>query len=412
MTPLLAQIRRGDRAFERLYRRRVADVYRYAVAVLRDPAQAEEVTQRTFVDAYRAFARGDRPRHVRSWLLGLAHAACRERARADPDDEDHSLGGADRAPTPAEIRRALVHLPFNQRAALVMRELERRSYVEIAEVLALAPADVETLVFEARRALREHFEGVLTCHQAERAISRSLDGRLARSERKPLKRHLSECADCARFARSQRAQRSAWKVLANVPVPTSLRSFFGPGGVMGARSRSPRCRRGPCRSRRRRSVPRRLHAGRERVGSLRDEYVEQAKRRPRLDGLAGRQACREEEGARRGARAQRRFDAAEQGRDRDRGRSPRRRRLGLAEAPLGRRRHRRHDVVASSRKLRELRSARSCEETPGFVGCRLRRARSATRSKPYRVVVGGSPKPVETVDESATGSANFWSDTA
>ncbi|MFL5930625.1 MAG: sigma-70 family RNA polymerase sigma factor [Gaiellaceae bacterium] len=232
MTPLLAQIRRGDRAFERLYRRRVADVYRYALAVLRDPAQAQEVTQRTFVDAYRAFARGDRPRNVGAWLLGLAHAACRERARADPDDEDEALGAPDHAPTPAEIRRALVHLPFNQRAALAMRELERRSYAEIAEVLALAPADVETLVFEARRALREHFEGALTCHQAERAISRSLDGRLARSERKPLKRHLSECAECARFAQSQRAQRSAWKVLANVPLPTSLRSFFGPGGVM------------------------------------------------------------------------------------------------------------------------------------------------------------------------------------
>src|SRR5829696_890053 len=158
------------------------------------------------------------------------------------------------------------------------------------------------------------------------------------------------------------------------------------------------------------ALPWALRRARERVGSLSDESVEQAKRRPGLDGLAGRQAGREEEGARRRARPQRRLDAAEQGRDRDRARSPRRRPLALAEAPLGRRRHRRHDFVAASRKLRELRSARSCEDTPGFVGCRLRRARSATRSKPYRVVVGGSPKPVETVDESATGSANFWSD--
>ena len=38
MTPLLAQRPRSDRAFERMYRRHVGDVYRYALAVMRNPA--------------------------------------------------------------------------------------------------------------------------------------------------------------------------------------------------------------------------------------------------------------------------------------------------------------------------------------------------------------------------------------
>jgi RNA polymerase sigma factor (sigma-70 family) len=234
MTPLLAQIRRGERAFERLYRRHVADVYRYALVVLRDPDDAEDVTQTTFLNAYRAFKRGERPHNVRAWLLALAHSACRQRAGPDgDDDEDEARLVQDQTPpTPSEIRRALGHLPFNQRAALVMRELESRPYAELAHVLGLSPAGVETLVFEARRALREQLEGTLSCHEAERAISRQVDGRLVRSERKRLRRHLRQCAECAGLARSQRARRAAWKVLASVPLPASLQSFFGPGGVM------------------------------------------------------------------------------------------------------------------------------------------------------------------------------------
>jgi RNA polymerase sigma factor (sigma-70 family) len=236
MTPFRAQARRGDRAFARLYRRNVGDVYRYALVVLRNPEDAEDVTQTTFLNAYRAFGRGERPASARAWLLALAHDVCRQRVRAPTvaQDEDEAVRAVPDAtrPTAAEIRRALAQLPFNQRAALVMRELEGRSYAEIAQVLEQPAAAVETLVFEARHALREQLEGALSCHQAERAISLQVDGRLPRSERRPLRAHLRECRECDGFARSQRAQRSAWKALAAVPLPATLQSFFGPGGVL------------------------------------------------------------------------------------------------------------------------------------------------------------------------------------
>src|SRR5918911_79986 len=130
-------------------------------------------------------------------------------------------------PTAEDIRRALGHLAFNQRAALVMRELEGRSYQEIADVLNLSTSAVETLIFRARRALREQLEGGLTCTEAELAISKQLDGRLGRKEKGQLRAHLRECEECSHFARSQRAQRSAIQSLALIPVPSSLSSFFG-----------------------------------------------------------------------------------------------------------------------------------------------------------------------------------------
>jgi len=236
MAPALAQRPRTDRAFERLYRRHVADVYRYALAVLRNPADAEDVTQTTFLNAYRAFERGERPDAAHNWLIKIAHNVCRQRFRTSARrphevefDEDlaATLVEEEDGPTAQDIRRALGQLAFNQRAALVARELEGRSYAEIGEILDLSVGAVETLIFRARRALREQLEGSLTCHEAEAAISRQLDGRLARSEKGALRAHLRECPECATFARRLRAQRTALKALAAVPIPGSLASFFG-----------------------------------------------------------------------------------------------------------------------------------------------------------------------------------------
>jgi RNA polymerase sigma-70 factor (ECF subfamily) len=240
MTPLLAQRPRPDRGFERMYRKHVGDVYRYALAVMRNPSDAEDVTQTTFLNAYRAYVeKGNRPEKAQNWLIAIAHNVCRQRFRqsarrpAEVSFEDDIADSIvdDETPSGEDIRRALGHLAFNQRAALVMRELEGRSYSEIAEILEVSTSAVETLIFRARRALREQLEGSLTCGQAELAISQQLDGRLSRQEKGQLRAHLRECPECAGFARRQRAQRSALKSLALIPVPSSLASLFGGGGA-------------------------------------------------------------------------------------------------------------------------------------------------------------------------------------
>jgi RNA polymerase sigma factor (sigma-70 family) len=240
MTPLLAQRPRSDRGFERMYRRYVGDVYRYALAVMRNPADAEDVTQTTFLNAYRAYVeKGDRPEKPQNWLIAIAHNVCRQRFRQSArrpsevtfEDDIADTIVDDETPSGEDIRRALSHLAFNQRAAIVMRELEGRSYAEIAEILEVSTSAVETLIFRARRALREQLEGSLSCGEAELAISRQLDGRLQRAEKGQLRAHLRECAECASFARRQRAQRSALKSLALIPVPASLTSLFGGGGA-------------------------------------------------------------------------------------------------------------------------------------------------------------------------------------
>jgi RNA polymerase sigma factor (sigma-70 family) len=152
-----------DEAFEKLYRRYVKDVYHYALALLRNPADAEDVTQTTFLNAYRAYQRGDEILKPQNWLIKIAHNVARTRyARISrrvkevplEDHIDQLAIPEEERPNVEGVLRALGRLPFNQRAALTMRELEGRSYAEIADTLGVSVAAVETLIFRARRSLR------------------------------------------------------------------------------------------------------------------------------------------------------------------------------------------------------------------------------------------------------------------
>ncbi|HET7044587.1 MAG TPA: sigma-70 family RNA polymerase sigma factor [Gaiellaceae bacterium] len=242
MAPLLRRTGTDDKAFERLYRRHVRDVFRYSLAVLGERADAEDVTQTTFLNAYRAFQRGERPQKPENWLISIAHNVCRQRfrqAQRRPQQVEYAdelapaLEPSD-GPTAEDLRRAFARLAPGQRSALVMRELEGRSYVEIAEVLGITVSALETLLFRARRALREQLEEQLTCREAELGISRQLDGQLTHAERGALRAHLRGCPECARLAQRQRAQRKVLRSLFLVPLPPGLSSFFHPAAAQAA----------------------------------------------------------------------------------------------------------------------------------------------------------------------------------
>jgi RNA polymerase sigma factor (sigma-70 family) len=246
MTPRLSLAHaRTQRSFETLYHEHVTDVYRYALAVTGQTSDAEDVTQTTFMNAYRAYARGERPRKPQNWLLTIAHNVCRQRARLGyyrvrEVELEESAAAAfmppEDVPTAADIKRALAHLPFQQRAVLIMRELEGRTHAEIAEVMGLTTPATEMLAFRARRALREHLADSLTCKEATTALDRQMAGTLDEESAGLLRAHLRECPDCDQLARRMRAQQSALKSFVVVPLPSSLyalnqASIFAGGGA-------------------------------------------------------------------------------------------------------------------------------------------------------------------------------------
>jgi RNA polymerase sigma factor (sigma-70 family) len=235
---------RANEVLDELYREHVGDVYRYTYAVLGNHADAEDVTQTTFVNALRALERGETPEEPSHWLTVIAHNLVRQRwrqaasrpalveletdvAEAEEDEEEFEL---------EELVRALQRIPETQREAIVMRELEGRSYREIATVMGLSTSALETLLFRARRSLAEELENVVTCENAELALSKRLDGRLSRKDRRRLDEHLAECPDCARLAAAQKRQRKAFKGLALLPLPIGLALFKGAPSAAAATS--------------------------------------------------------------------------------------------------------------------------------------------------------------------------------
>jgi RNA polymerase sigma factor (sigma-70 family) len=235
---------KAARALDDLYREHVGDVYRYAYAVLGNHADAEDVTQTTFVNALRALERGECPRRPGHWLIAIAHTIIRQRWRQESVRPAEVAMVADVAerdreetqPPLAELVRALQRIPPSQREAIVMRELEGRSYKEIAEILGITVGALETLLFRARRSLAEELDNLVTCDRAEAAISRRIDGRLGRKERRRLEEHLRECPACAAFAAGQQRHRKAMRGLALLPLPASLVLWKGAPSASAAAS--------------------------------------------------------------------------------------------------------------------------------------------------------------------------------
>ena len=162
MSPPVAQEAGADVAFERLYEEHRGDVYRFVLRDVRNPADAEDVTQAAFLNAYRALKHGDRPEKPRAWLFTIAQNAARHRFRSSaarprevPLDPDLASAPEQEGPTAAEISEALRRLRPSYRSVLVLREIGGLSYAEVAEHLGISVSAVETLIFRARRALRE-----------------------------------------------------------------------------------------------------------------------------------------------------------------------------------------------------------------------------------------------------------------
>ena len=166
MSPSLEQRLTRDTSFERLYRRHRRDVYGAVLRDVRDPDEAEDVTQIAFMNAFRAIRRGEEPDKPRAWLVAIARNVVRRRyqalARRPQEvalDREVAADLADvNGPTADEIAARIRRLPPNQRAVILLREIQGRSYAEIAEELELSLAAVETLIFRARHSLSQEFQ--------------------------------------------------------------------------------------------------------------------------------------------------------------------------------------------------------------------------------------------------------------
>nr|WP_249715024.1 sigma-70 family RNA polymerase sigma factor [Micromonospora sp. NBRC 107566] len=151
--------RSGDPAAQAAFVRATqGDVWRFAAALV-DAETADDLTQETYLRAFRALAGFEGRSTVRTWLLGIARRACADHLRtvirrrrlegrltADahtavphPDPAGH-LGAAD----------LLRHLPEERRVAFALTQLLGLSYAEAAEVEGVPVGTIRSRVARAR----------------------------------------------------------------------------------------------------------------------------------------------------------------------------------------------------------------------------------------------------------------------
>src|SRR5215218_4672990 len=161
---LVDLVRAGsDPAFEAIVERYRRALMRY-VSRLLPPERAEDVVQQLFVKAYEAMQRNSAELNLRPWLYRIAHNgalnALRDRGAGHAELSD-TIDGVER-PDQAfertlglrELVVAVQALPVRQRSAILLREMEGRSYEEIATALGVSDGAVRQLLNRARNALR------------------------------------------------------------------------------------------------------------------------------------------------------------------------------------------------------------------------------------------------------------------
>lgn len=151
-------------AFAELYHRHAADVYRFAVYLCRNKADAEDITSETFV---RAWAGADRIRAdtVKNYLLTIARnlhvqRSVRSRRETQLDDVHHdpSPDPHSRLEARSDVEAArdrLLAMRDTDRAAFLMRVVDDMSYEEIANALSISLSSAKVRVHRARLSLAD-----------------------------------------------------------------------------------------------------------------------------------------------------------------------------------------------------------------------------------------------------------------
>lgn len=170
---LVERARAGDRAaFGQLVRAHQQRVWRLALHLTGNRGEADDVTQETFLRAFRAIDRFDGRAEVFTWLyricVNVSLNLRRQKRHVSTDAEDPRVpepvaeGPSDdpaRAVSDAQryrnLARALDSLSESLRTTVILACVEQVPYADIAEVLGCSEGTVAWRVHEARRKLRE-----------------------------------------------------------------------------------------------------------------------------------------------------------------------------------------------------------------------------------------------------------------
>ena len=179
----------NERAFGELVSRYESKVYSLALKMLRNPEDAEDVLQDTFLRAYRGIKSFKGNSTFSTWIYRITANSALMRLRKrqlptvsidDADEREAPINIADWAPGPVEqmlnqetqaaMTEAIEALPPEFRQVFVLRDIEELSNAEVAEILDLSVAAVKSRLHRARLKVRNRLANYFTEPRTRRAM--------------------------------------------------------------------------------------------------------------------------------------------------------------------------------------------------------------------------------------------------
>jgi RNA polymerase sigma factor (sigma-70 family) len=164
-------------------------VYRFALRMTGNRQEAEDLTQETFLRAWRRRGHLRDPDAARVWLFTIARNLWNDRLRSKgrqplhseplPEDHQSTVVPPDREFMVREdlgrVLEAIESLPARQREVLHLRVWEELSLSEIAAILGISPEAAKASLCEARKRLRQRFREIdcEVCRDARKSHDKS-----------------------------------------------------------------------------------------------------------------------------------------------------------------------------------------------------------------------------------------------
>ena len=164
----------GQQPFETILEAHHAEIYRYLRRVTSRAAEADDLSQETFLRAYRAYRALPSDANVRAWLFAIAtnvfrnHLRSERRRRAAHDTvratrRELELDGPEAEAVAGEVRTltetTIRGLPLKQRLAFTLRKMHELDYEVIGQSLDCSPESARAHVFQALRKIRTTLNG-------------------------------------------------------------------------------------------------------------------------------------------------------------------------------------------------------------------------------------------------------------
>jgi RNA polymerase sigma-70 factor (ECF subfamily) len=164
---LIQRARRGDaEAYGELVLRHQTSVFNVCYRILHERAEAEDMSQETFLRARERLELFDEERPFGPWIRRVAANVCLNHLEAqkqtaewneerDADESQRPEMRVEARERSEQIRRALASLPARYRVVVELRHYQELSYEEIAAELKIPLSDVKSHLFRARKMLAE-----------------------------------------------------------------------------------------------------------------------------------------------------------------------------------------------------------------------------------------------------------------